>query len=190
MELLEVQFAGTTVRNWLLAVAVAVAAFLVLRLLKAILVGRLTALAKRTRTQWDDILVAVLRNTKSLFIVLVAIYTAGAIFVPADRLREALSVAVVLGLIVQGGVWTNAAIATWLESYRKRKLEEDPAAVTTMTAIGFMGKLAVWSVVLLLALDNLGVQITTAVSPSHWPFKTSSAISSRRFRSYWISPSS
>jgi small-conductance mechanosensitive channel len=33
-----------------------------------------------------------------------------------------------------------------------------------MSAIGFIGKLVVWSVVLLLALDNLGVQITTLVA--------------------------
>ena len=116
MELLEVQFAGTTVRSWLLGVAIALAVFLVLRLFKAVLVGRLAALVKRTRTEWDDILVAALRNTKTLFLVLVALYTAGVLFVPSDRLREVLTAAVVLGVIVQGGIWANAAIVFWLES--------------------------------------------------------------------------
>jgi small-conductance mechanosensitive channel len=164
MEFLELQFAGTTVRNWLLWITVALAAFLVLRLLKAMLVGRLAALAGRTRTTWDDIFVAALRKTKTIFLILVALFVAGAFFVPGGWVREVLSAAVVLGLIIQGGVWVNAAIAFWLETYRKQKMEQDPAAVTTMSAIGFIGRIAVWSVVLLLALDNLGVQITALVA--------------------------
>jgi small-conductance mechanosensitive channel len=164
MELLEFHFAGTTIRNWLLGLATAIVVVFVLRLLKAFLVGRLSSLAKRTRTEWDDTLVAALRKTRNLFLVLVALYAGGALFVPVERLRAVLSVAVVLGLIVQGGIWATTGMGFWLESYRKRKMEEDAAAVTTMSALGFIGKLLVWSVVLLLALDNLGVQITTLIA--------------------------
>ncbi|MEJ2722964.1 MAG: mechanosensitive ion channel family protein, partial [bacterium] len=164
MHFLEIEFAGTTVKTWLFGVATALAVFVVLRLLKAVLVGRLAALAKRTTTEWDDVVVDAIRNTKSLFLILVALYAGAAAFAPAGRLRAALTVAVVLGLIVQGGLWANAAVASWLESYRKRKLDKDAAAVTTMSAIGFLGRLAIWAVVLLLVLDNLGVQITALVA--------------------------
>ena len=46
-----------SVRQWAIAVAVALGVFLVLLLVRFILVGRLGAAAKRTSTELDDILV-------------------------------------------------------------------------------------------------------------------------------------
>jgi small-conductance mechanosensitive channel len=43
-------------------------------------------------------------------------------------------------------------------------LETDPASVTTVSALGFVGKLVLWLVILLLALDNLGVDITGLIA--------------------------
>ena len=65
---------------------------------------------------------------------------------------------------VQGGIWFNAGLKAWLDLYRESRLSTDAAAVTTMQAAGFVARILVWAVVLLLALDNLGVQITALVA--------------------------
>ena len=164
MQYLDHEFAGNTVGNWLLAVAVTLAVFVILRLLKSFIVGRLAAVAERTSTDWDDLVVAALRRTKTLFLFIVAVYASGVFFLPTGRVGAILATVLILGVIVQAGIWINAGITQWLESYRKRKLEADAAAVTTMSAIGFILRLLVWVVVLLLALDKLGVQITALVA--------------------------
>jgi small-conductance mechanosensitive channel len=46
----------------------------------------------------------------------------------------------------------------------KRRKEEDAGSATTLAALGFVAKLVLWSVVLLLALDNLGVNITGLIA--------------------------
>lgn len=43
-------------------------------------------------------------------------------------------------------------------------MEEDAATVTTFTALGFIGRIALWTVVLLLALDNLGVEVSALIA--------------------------
>lgn len=111
MKYLGFEFAGNTVQNWLLGAAIAVGVFVSLRVVQAIIVKRLDALARRTRTEWDDTAVAALRKTHAVFFVIVSLYTAGAFFVPTGAIRGALSAAVVLAVIVQGGVWANAAVA-------------------------------------------------------------------------------
>jgi small-conductance mechanosensitive channel len=164
MEYLEVEFAGSTVQTWLLAAGVAVGVFVVLRVVQAVVVRRLGAVASRTDIRWDDVLVDTLRRTNPLFLTFAAMYTSGAFVLPAGGLKAFLSTVLVLALIVQGGIWANAAVASWLRSYRERKLESDASAVTTIGAIGFILRVVVWSAVLLLALDNLGVDITTLVA--------------------------
>jgi small-conductance mechanosensitive channel len=48
--------------------------------------------------------------------------------------------------------------------FKRERLETDPASVTTVSALGFVGKLVLWLVILLLALDNLGVDITGLIA--------------------------
>jgi len=43
-------------------------------------------------------------------------------------------------------------------------LEQDAASVATITAFGFIGRLFLWTIVLLLILDNLGVDITSLIA--------------------------
>jgi small-conductance mechanosensitive channel len=46
----------------------------------------------------------------------------------------------------------------------QRKLQTDAAGATTITALGFLGRVILWSLLLLVALDNMGVSITGLVA--------------------------
>jgi small-conductance mechanosensitive channel len=164
MGLLQHEIHGSTVGEWLLVLGVVVVAFAVLRGLQALIVGRLAALAKKTQTQWDDIVVQALRSTKALFLILVSLAVAGNVIVPVPAVGSLLAKLLVLGFFIQGGIWFNAGLKAWLENYRERRLSTDAAAVTTMQAAGFVARIVIWAVVLLLALDNLGVEITALVA--------------------------
>lgn len=66
--------------------------------------------------------------------------------------------------MTQGAFWGSAAISFGILRYRQQKMEEDAHSVTTFTALGFILRIILWSFILLLALDNLGVKITTLVA--------------------------
>lgn len=158
-ELLKFEIATIPVQRWLLAVAVAVVVFAALRIFHAILVNRLQALASRTVNQWDDVLIAALRKTKWALYFVVSLYAAGVLFLRADALTNILTAAAAVTFLVQCGLWANAALASWLEMYRERKKEEDLGALTHLGALRFIAVLLIWSAILLLVLDNLGVRI-------------------------------
>jgi small-conductance mechanosensitive channel len=66
--------------------------------------------------------------------------------------------------LIQGAVWGNGLYSFWRERLRRQKGEGDRAHLTTLTAIGFLFRLALWVTALLLVLANLGVNITALLA--------------------------
>ena len=52
----------------------------------------------------------------------------------------------------------------WLHHYRTRRSVHDAAGATSTAALGFVARVAVWLVIVLMILDNFGVNITTLVA--------------------------
>lgn len=158
--LLEKTFYGNTLLAWLIAFGVLLVVLAVLLLARRILVNRLAKMAGRTRIGVDDLLIDVLKRTHGLFLFVVALSAASlALVLPPDVPRY---IRMLLGaaFIVQALVWGQAGIAFWL----KRQSEASPGALGTMTAVAFMARLALWALMIVLLLDNFGVEITTLVA--------------------------
>jgi small-conductance mechanosensitive channel len=164
MEFLDTKFLGNSVRQWAIAAAVLVGVVVALRVAARVVVGRLVALARRTTTEWDDIVTAALAKTKTLFLLVVGVYAASLSLTLSTRAQNGVRQLTIIALLVQAALWLGAILTRWLQSYRKREMQEDPATATTVSALGFVGKLLLWTAVVLLALDNLGVDITTLVA--------------------------
>jgi small-conductance mechanosensitive channel len=164
MELLDRLIYENTVRQWLVALGAALVIYFALWLIIYIVRNRLAALASRTRTEWDDVVVYVLSKTKGLTLFLVALFIGSHLVELPDRLDRIISRVAILGLLLQAGVWVSAGLSSFLERYTRRELATDRGAATTMSALGFVGKIVLWAVLLLVALDNLGVDITTLVA--------------------------
>jgi len=164
MDFLQSDFIGNTVQAWLTAIGAAVAIFIGLRLVVGFAHKRLTAIAQRTENQLDDTIAAVLGKTKPVFVFLFAVYLGSLTLTVSDQVQGLLRNLAVLALLVQAGIWASTVLMVSLRQYAERQLAEDAAAVTTMNAVGFIGRLALWSVVLLVALDNVGIDITALVT--------------------------
>jgi small-conductance mechanosensitive channel len=62
--------------------------------------------------------------------------------------------------LFQAGLLGNAVLAVALAQGKVPGEEKDPPAATTLSVLRFIGRLVIWSIVVLLALDNLGVNVT------------------------------
>jgi len=162
--LLDQSFFGNPVDRWLIAIAVAAGAALAVRLLQASVVTRLRKLAHRTSTLWDDIVLHALSNTKRLFILIVAVQAGSRVLTLPDITRNMLDGVTMIAALIQAGVWAGSALRFGLRRHREELLEEDRAAATTMSAIDYLGQVVIWALVLLLSLDNLGVDVTALVA--------------------------
>ena len=158
--LLERQYFGNSVETWLIALGIIVISFVVLKVLQVIVARRLATIAKTTITQLDDLVVDVIGKTKFIFVLVASLYAGTSVVVLPPALHRIIGVIFVLGLLLQVGFWGNALIGFWLNRMVKRRMAEDAASATTMSALGFLTRLILWSGVLLVGLDNVGVNIT------------------------------
>jgi small-conductance mechanosensitive channel len=135
-----------------------------LLVLRRFVVVRLTAFATRTATAWDDTVVDLLGRTKPFFLLTLAVVTGAHVLALPAQVSQGLRTLAVLAFLWQAGIWSSAAARAVLERYRRERLEADRGAATMIGALGFIVQVGLWSAVVLLALDNLGVDITALVA--------------------------
>jgi small-conductance mechanosensitive channel len=156
-------FFGNTVYKWLSAAGVALAVMLSLWLVKHVLVRRLGIIAARTVTRLDDVAVAALESTKMIVMTVMGLYAGSLMLALPDGVRVIVTRSVITVGLVQGAIWGNAALRSWLAQYYENRAT-DPARATSAAAVGFIARMVLWVVILLMILDNLGVNITTLVA--------------------------
>ena len=164
MGILETIFYSNPVWMWLLAIAIVAFVWFILRVVMRRLVTRLKRYAAKTPGRFDDLLVELLAKTRFLFVLIVAFYAGSLILTLPDVAERALRGVFVLGLLVQAGYWGDGLITFWIRRTARRKMEEDAATATSLTALSFVAKAIVWTVVVLVALDNFGIDITALIA--------------------------
>jgi len=164
MEFLAVEFQGNQVWRWLIAAGILIFVGFILRILLWRLVRKLRVVAAKTPGRFDDLIVELLDKTKSLFVFVVSLY-AGALILTLPELAESILRGIfIVALLIQAGYWGNALVAFWVKRSVNQRLTEDAATATSMAALGFVAKMAIWTVVALLALENLGIDVTALVA--------------------------
>ncbi|MFQ5775564.1 MAG: mechanosensitive ion channel family protein [Kiloniellaceae bacterium] len=158
-------FYGNAILDWLLAIGVAALVFVGLLALRGLAVRRLRRGAEASRTRLGtalEVAAGLVRRIAWPFLAVIALY-AGAYYLDLpDKAVGVLSAALVVVVFFQFGLIGTYALITWAEGYERAK--DDPTLKTTFGAVRFLGQLAIWSFALLLALDNLGVDITALVA--------------------------
>ena len=164
MNFFEVEFFKNTVLNWLYALGIFIFSILTIRVIKAIIHRRVVKIAAKTSNDIDDLIAEMIGKIHFGLLVLFSLYFGSLILELPVSLKTILMKLIVVGFLLQGAIWGTGLIQFWVERYKKKRLAEDAASVTTFTALGFVLRLVLWSVFLLLILDNLGVDITALVA--------------------------
>lgn len=164
MEFLQTEIAGNSLQTWLIALTISVAVWMIMVFIRYFLVKQLTRLAAQTEVSFWPILVAVVRRTKWLFILILALFIGTIVMTIPDKTRHTINVVVIVALLIQAALWALIGLQVAIEEYRQQQLAKDPASVTTLNVLNFMGKILIWTIVFLLVLDNLGVNITALIA--------------------------
>jgi small-conductance mechanosensitive channel len=164
MDLLDTSLYGNALRTWLIALGITIAAYAALRFVVWALRSRLDAHQDKTRTGIDDALSAALGKTHAVALLAVGIWIGAVVLTLPPRARRVVVSVAMIAFLFQTGLWLSAAIVKWVALRRVERLEEDAAGVMSMKVLSVALRLAIWSVVLLLALSNLGVDVTALVA--------------------------
>jgi len=165
MPVLEKVFWGNSVQAWLVAIGVAIVFAVVVRVARSIVGQYLSRLARKTETEFDDWVVEVLGRTKGFVITILAIYVGSHAVALPERLQTWLHSIAVITFLIQIAFWLDAVLVLAINSYQKRYVEDDASRLTTIRSARFIARLILYSIVLMLALDNIpGVEITTLIA--------------------------
>ncbi|HUS65286.1 MAG TPA: mechanosensitive ion channel family protein [Kofleriaceae bacterium] len=165
MELLDQVYLGNSVRAYLTAAGAVLAVLLVVKVVVHVLVKRLSLLAQRTKTSVDDTVIRILGATRFLLATIVALHLGAQLLTLRADVATWLRLAAVLAFLLQVGLWLSASVTATAVRMREKKMTRgDTAGLGVITMMGLFGRIVVWVVVVLLALDNLGVNITAAVA--------------------------
>jgi len=153
---------GRPLWEWTAALAVALLVFAVLLLFRGWLRSRLKRRAVANGTGLSEVLVGTLKRTNVLFLLAMGAL-AGSLVVDFGEQAVVLRRVLVTVALLQAGLWSVALLTGLLARWREARTQ-DASAATIGAAAAFLGKLAIWTVVALLVLDNLGVKVTTLVA--------------------------
>ena len=165
MPFLDRIYYGNTLKSWLFAIIVAIVLFATLKILKKLIIRHLTPLAEKTETFLDDLALDLIKSTKFFFLLFLSLYAGSFMLSLPGKAASLIRGATLIAFFLQTAIWGNYCLSYFLNRYKSQKLEEqDAAGVATITAFGFMGRLFLWTAVVLLILDNLGVDITALIA--------------------------
>ncbi|QGZ41031.1 small-conductance mechanosensitive channel [Pseudoduganella flava] len=157
---------GNPIQEWATALAVAFACAVLLIVIRTFLIHRLDAAAERTETRVDDWLLRMMRNTYSVFIVILALYLGSLMLEFPKKYEVWLWRVAVTTMLIQAAIWGDTGVRVWRKRYRQAAIGgTDSVATAASTAIiDFILRMIVWVVFTLMILDNLGFNITTLVA--------------------------
>jgi small-conductance mechanosensitive channel len=156
---------GNTIGTWLIAATILAGGVGVLMVVKSLLVGRFISFANRTPNQVDDLVVELLRRTRLLILVILLVAGVGfTLLVLPASVRTAIKVVAVIALFFQGMSWGNGIISFWVQRYAVRRGMTTGPAAATVGAVVVLLRIALFLVLFLFALDNLGFAIGPLVA--------------------------
>lgn len=150
--------------DWSVALGIATLALIVLLTLRRAVRAYHKRMLATAQTELLEIPSQVLSRTTLLLLVAVSLYIGTQWLTTGPKTQRVLSSAVTIALFWQVGIWMKAAVAIWLDRKRQRSLAADRAAVGSLGIISFVLNVIIWAMVLLLTLDNLGIDITALIA--------------------------
>jgi small-conductance mechanosensitive channel len=129
-----------------------------------IVAHRLEKLAAKSETDLDDFIVDLIKvRTKRQLFLIYAAYAASQTLVIPTPVQRIITAGALLALAFQVGLWGNGII-NYVVSRRTARDEGDEINIEAYSVISLMVKAVLWSVVVLVALNNMGIKVTALVA--------------------------
>ncbi len=102
-------------------------------------------------------------NTKQFVFFAIALYAAEASLALPERIHHVVSNIALILILLQIGLWAGRAVRFYLEM---KELERgaDRVFAGSLDIINFVARMLIWSLLFLVALDNLGINITALLA--------------------------
>jgi small-conductance mechanosensitive channel len=150
--------------EWLMAVGITAAWFVTLLIVRRLIRAYDARLKLKPDADLWAVATSTLGRTSVLFILVLSAEAGLATLTPSGTIARFARSIVMIALIWQVGIWSTAATGAFLERRKQRMIEADRATAGSLSIVGIIARMAIWTVVVLLILENAGVDVTALVA--------------------------
>ena len=163
-EFLSTTFLNNDLIKWSIAILIAAIILTILLVLRRVVKRLALRMASTDEIELMELPMITLSKTSALFVTFVSIMAGIQILDLPARITQVLISAFTIVAVWQCGRWLMKAVSVWLDRKRDQAFVEDRAASGSFSILNFAARVLIWSLALLLILDNLGVDITALVT--------------------------
>lgn len=163
MFFLKTSLFGNPIADWIEAAVLLIALTFLSIITKKILARRFKSAAERKPNGFREIAREIIGRTRSPVLFLVALFLAGWTLKLSGRSNEILYGIALAAIFVQIGIWGSYLIQTRLHRFMNRRVE-GPGGQAGLAIMILFGRIILWISILLLILQNLGVNVTTLIA--------------------------
>ena len=156
-------FYGNSFGDWLIAAIVSVAVWSGLSLVRRLIAARAKRFSTEHRSTPVRLLFYLVGNTKQFLFLALALDAGQESLTFPPRLQHIVTNVVLMLVLLQVGLWAGRTVRFYLEI---KEMERGPDRVFagSLDIINFVASVLIWSLLILVALDNLGVNITALLA--------------------------
>lgn len=155
---------GNPLNDWFSAAVMAITFTVAVTGIKRLFRHRFAALAAGKANGYADLAAELIHRIHPLVTMLLAVYFGAFVLTLPPLANRILNVVVGMAVLIQVGVLTSRLINFYVEQYKRSKIETNADAATTISSGAVILRFIIWMVLLLVALDNLGINITTLIA--------------------------
>jgi len=156
---------SNSLETWTLALLISLGTMLVLEISRRFLLHRIAGLIFNKRRDLEAITKKVVQKTKHAFMLVVSIYAGSKVLSMSEGTSTFIAMVAGIAFIIQIGIWGHALVEALITARLEKSIPDEAENATSLNAIGFIAKGAIWTLILLLVLDNIpGIQVTTLIT--------------------------
>lgn len=150
--------------DWLTALGLAVGLFVALLLARRYVRRYYQRLAQTPESELIELPMQILSRTAVPFFLVLSIFAGLGTLAVGELTGRVLRSILTIALFWQAGVWLSATAMALVDRRRRRIADTDRATAGSLGIVAFIARALIWAVVVLLILDNVGVDVTALVA--------------------------
>jgi small-conductance mechanosensitive channel len=111
----------------------------------------------------QELFTDLVQRTRPYFILFVALWAASMSLILTPHHEHVWQLMVLVAVLLQAGVWAGGLVLFWADRIAERRAA-DAGTRMTINVVAIAARVLLWTIVLLLILDNLGINVTALVT--------------------------
>lgn len=165
MDFLNLNFLNNLISTWIIAIVVVIFVVIGVSWLKGFLLKRLSKSERTSSGDSGKFISSLFERTGRLFILALALYAGSLILSLPENIHTFLRTGMIVVALLQVAFWGGSLIDYLVNRRLEGELEDQAAQATSLNALKLVAKIALWTLVILLILENLtGVEINALIA--------------------------